>query len=102
MSEQHPTPTPWGTGSGVSNRFIYKHLAPGESENEVVARCAVAEDAARIVSCVNALSGLNVEAVRRLVEWAENAVAKNEAHRPWALDSIVSALRAGRGEERKS
>ena len=65
------------------------------------------ERAERVISCVNALAGLNPEAVRELVKWAEKTIDMRD---PDALDRavehdaefdrIVSRLRVGRGEER--
>jgi len=87
------TKRPWGQGCGQSNRFIYKHLAPGEGENECVARCATPEDAALIVSSVNALDGLNPEAVVELVEWAEVVTPKVDWLDRKKVDGIFSRLR---------
>ena len=93
MSEQHPTP--WRVGQMAWNQG----LRIIDSDNRPVTPEFPEHERGkydRMVSCVNALAGLNPGAVAELVAWAENA-SGSCGHR---LAEIVSRLRVGRGEDR--
>ena len=100
MSEHANHPTPWKIEPTLDPNYVIVLDANGE---DVLPPIHVDDRSlyGRIVSCVNALAGLNPGAVGELVAWAERPKIVGLCKGDHAeLSSIVSRLRAGRGEDR--
>ena len=99
MSEQANHPTPWKIEPTLDPNYVIVLDANGD---DILPPIHVDDRSLYdlIVSCVNALAGLNPEAVGELVAHCE----QSEDSGSWwtQLDVIVDHLRVGRGEERKS
>ncbi len=70
MTPKH-APEPWRTGWRQGHRVFVEHEDGDEVVTDLIARVGLEANAARIVSCVNALAGKDPEALGELVRAAD-------------------------------